>query len=64
VTSLFDFRRENPSSLPLRMTSTVQYDGRAGSLQQCGRGDEQFRKSNFGLYNHDASLNGSVIVVR
>jgi len=56
--------RENPAALPLRINSTVLYGGQAGSLRRCGRGDEQFRKSNSGLYNHDASLNGSVIVVR
>jgi hypothetical protein len=56
--------RENPAALRLRINSTILYEGQAGSLRRCGRGDEQFRKSNSGLYNHDASLNGSVIVVR
>lgn len=56
--------RENPATLPLRINLTILYEGQAGSRRQFRRGDEGFRKSNFGLYNCDASLNGSVIVVR
>jgi hypothetical protein len=32
-------------------------------VRQCRRRDEQCRKSNSGLYNHDPSLNGRVILV-
>jgi hypothetical protein len=56
--------RQNPAALPLRINSTILYEGQAGSLRQCGHGDERFQKSNSGLYNHDSSFNGSVIVVR
>jgi hypothetical protein len=55
---------ENPTALPVRINSTILYEGQPGSLRQCGRGNERCRKSNSDLYNHDVSINGSVIVVR
>jgi hypothetical protein len=38
--------------------------GLVDSVDVLRRSDKEFRKSNFGLYDCDASLNGIVIVVR